>query len=58
VVLEGGADFVPENDRAPVATHFAKLTIGVLSDRTLSKVETGGAPLETYRRWERTRHLS
>jgi hypothetical protein len=44
VVLEGGADFVPENDRAPVASHFAKLTIGVLSDRTLSKVETGGAP--------------
>ncbi len=44
VVIEGGADFVPENDRAPVATRFAELTVGVLSDRTLSKAETGGAP--------------
>jgi hypothetical protein len=44
VVLEGGSDFIAENDRAPVAHQLETSTIGVLSDRTLSRVETGGPP--------------
>lgn len=44
VALEGMQDLIAENDEAPVAHQAEALTVGVLSDRTLTKVETGGAP--------------
>ncbi len=39
-----GEDLIRENDRADIAHHLDVLTIGVLSDRALSGVETGGPP--------------
>ena len=43
-VLEEGRDLIVEDDRAPVAHHLEAMTVGVLSDRTMSKVATGGPP--------------
>jgi Mg-chelatase subunit ChlD len=44
VALEGSSDFIAENDVAPVARRSTSFTVGVVSDRSLSNVETGGPP--------------
>lgn len=43
-VLEGSDDWIADNDRAPVAHHLEAMTVGVLADRTTSRVATGGPP--------------